>query len=136
MQEVQIGTEFDLVAFDVQLPWRVSCGQEVTDGRRLRHADVAVGERRDGAEWVDLQIRPSLRSRWKWQHLELVRQAELLEHPERSKRPRAHAVIKSHGHRIDPFAGVVYLACFLAQSMQRGSSGAATVGLVPSGTTC
>src|SRR5215467_2131424 len=96
MQPVEIGAIGRLLRRDGELARTVVGHQVLTDPRRLRHSGFPVEQQRNGAERINLQIVRCENPRGKWQHLELVAEAEFLECPERTKGSRERAMIQGY----------------------------------------
>jgi hypothetical protein len=66
----------------------------MADAGGFRHLGFAIDHERDGAERIDREIFLGEHPRRERQHLQLVRQPHLFQHPERTERACAVAVIE------------------------------------------
>jgi hypothetical protein len=120
MQVVQVGAEGRLVGTHIEIAWGKARRQVLADGRRLRHENRAVEQDRHGAQGIDLQVGPGQCARRERHHLQLVCNPDLLEHPQGTKRTRAHAVVRDdHGFRCSEMAGLDPASCTVGDEVSQ-----------------
>src|SRR5690606_5545701 len=96
MHPVQVGAEAGFVGLHIHGSRPVSGSDILAHRRRFRHANLAIKERGNRAQGIDLQIRAGRIPGREGKHFQFIGNAAFLQHPQGAERPGAYAVIQEN----------------------------------------